>query len=56
MITRRQISEVLFKTIHKGATDLAPDVRKAFADAIERETDAAARSGLSRTYDSICAA
>ena len=56
MITRKQISEVIFKTIHKGATDLAPDVRKAFREAIEREESPAAKSGLLRTYDSIVSA
>lgn len=54
MIQREQYSQVIFDAIHKGATDIAPDVRRAFQTAIGKETSPAARNGLERTYDSIC--
>ncbi len=56
MISKELFTRVIFDTIHRGATDIAPDVRKAFRDAIAAETGKAAKEGLQRTYDSIRAA
>lgn len=53
LIPREIYEEVLFQTIVKGATDIAPDVRAAFAQAIERERHAPAKEGLQKTYESI---
>ncbi len=54
MISKELYTKVIFDTIHKGATDLAPDVREAFSRAIEKEERPAAKEGLIRTYESIC--
>ena len=53
MIPRAVYEKVIFETIRKGSTVIAPDVRKAFEQAIDRETMDAAREGFERTYESI---
>lgn len=53
MIRKSQYESAIFHAIHKGATDISPDVRAAFEAAIARETVSAAKEGLQRTYKSI---
>ena len=53
MITREQFQEVIFQTIVRGATIISPDVKAAFERAIEKETSDSAKTGLSRTCQSI---
>lgn len=54
MIPRELYEKVLFETIRRGSTVVAPDVRRAFERAIAEERAEAARAGLARTYESIC--
>lgn len=54
MIERELYEQVIFDTICKGSTQIAPDVLAAFEKAIETETSEAAKEGLERTYESIC--
>ena len=53
MIRREVFEEAIFRAIRKGATMIAPDVCHAFEQAIEKESRAAAREGLEKTYESI---
>ena len=53
MIRREVFEEAIFRAIRKGATVIAPDVCRAFEQAIEKESRPAAREGLEKTYDSI---
>jgi len=53
LIKREQFEEVIFQTIVRGATVISPDVKAAFDAAIERESSPAAKTGLSRTCQSI---
>ena len=53
MITKEQFTEVIFQTIVRGATVISPDVKAAFEGAIARESSSAAKTGLSRTCQSI---
>lgn len=53
MITRRIYEEAIYRAICRGSTIIAPDVRRAFEKAIEREGREAAREGLEKTYESI---
>jgi len=45
--------QALFETIKRGATEISPDVRSAFEDAIARETNPDAKNGLVATLDSM---
>jgi tartrate/fumarate subfamily iron-sulfur-dependent hydro-lyase alpha chain len=53
MIKTEHLEEVVFQTIVRGATVISPDVKAAFDAAIDRESSAAARTGLERTCQSI---
>ena len=53
MIKREVFEQAVFQAICKGSTTLAPDVRGAFERAIAKETRAAAKEGLQKTYESI---
>ena len=53
MIKRELFEEVIFQTIVRGATVISPDVKAAFEQAIEKESSDSARTGLSRTCQSI---
>ena len=53
MIKRELFEDVIFQTIVRGATVISPDVKEAFERAIEQETSASAKTGLSRTCESI---
>lgn len=53
MITVKTIEEAAFQTIRRGSTVIQDDVRNAFREAIEKETNEAARLGLSNTLRSI---
>ena len=53
MIKRELYEEVIFQTIVRGATIISPDVKAAFDGAIAAEGSASAKTGLSRTCQSI---
>ena len=53
MITVRTIEEAAFQTIRRGSTVIQEDVREAFREAIEKETNGASRLGLENTLRSI---
>ena len=53
MIKTEHLEEVVFQTIVRGATVISRDVKAAFDAAIDRESSAAARTGLERTCQSI---
>jgi len=53
MITAKVIEEAAFQTIRRGATVIQDDVRNAFREAIEKETNEASRLGLANTLKSI---
>ena len=53
MIKRELFEQVIFDAIAKGSTTIAPDVCNAFENAIAKESRAAAKEGLSKTYESI---
>lgn len=53
MIKKEIFEQAIFQAIKKGSTDIAPDVRSAFEKAINKESRAAAREGLEKTYESI---
>lgn len=53
MIKTETYENALFETIKRGATEISPDVRGAFIDAIERETNPDARAGLAATLESM---
>ena len=53
LIKREQFEEVIYQTIVRGATVISPDVKAAFEAAIEKESSPSAKTGLSRTCQSI---
>lgn len=53
MIKTDVYEQALFETIKRGATEISPDVRAAFEDAIERETSPDAKNGLMATLKSM---
>ena len=53
MIKREIYEEAIFRTIVRGATVISPDVKEAFERAIATEGSASAKTGLSRTCQSI---
>lgn len=53
MIKKELYQEVIFETIHKGATVISKDVKEAFDRSIAIETSASAREGLEQTLKSI---
>ncbi|MBE6630878.1 MAG: fumarate hydratase [Ruminococcaceae bacterium] len=53
MIKTDIYEQALFETIKRGATEISPDVRSAFEDAIARETNPDAKNGLVATLDSM---
>jgi len=53
LIKRELFEQVIFDAIAKGSTTIAPDVCNAFENAIAKESRAAAKEGLSKTYESI---
>ena len=53
MIQTEIYEEALYDVIRRGATQISPDVKQAFADAIARETNASARAGLEATLQSM---
>ena len=53
LISRERFEEVIFQTIVRGATVISADVKAAFEQAIEKESSGAAKTGLSRTCQSI---
>ena len=53
MITREIYEQAVYQAICRGSSVIAPDVRRAFEQAIEKEGRAAAREGLEKTYESI---
>ena len=53
MIKRELYEEVIFQTIVRGATVISPDVKDAFDRAIAAEGSESAKTGLSRTCQSI---
>lgn len=53
MIARSLYEQVLFDTIHRGATVISQDVQDAFQSAISKETYQAAKTGLEKTLESI---
>jgi len=53
LIKRELYQDVIFETIHKGATIIPKDVKAAFERSITAETSSAAREGLMQTLKSI---
>ena len=53
MIKTDIYESVLFETIKRGATEIAPDVKAAFEAAIARETNLDAKNGLAATLRSM---
>lgn len=53
MIKTEVYEQVLFETIKRGATEISPDVQKAFEAAIARERNADAKKGLEATLQSM---
>ena len=53
MIKREVYEEAIYRTIVRGATVISPDVKAVFEHAIAGESSEAARTGLSRTCESI---
>lgn len=53
VIKRELYQDVIFETIHKGATVISKDVKAAFERSIAAETSSAAREGLMQTLKSI---
>lgn len=53
MIKINTIEEAAFQTIRRGSTVIQEDVRNAFREAIEKETNGASRLGLQNTLKSI---
>lgn len=53
MIKTEIYEEALFQTIKRGATEISPDVRGAFVDAISREESPMAKRGLEATLRSM---
>ena len=53
MIKTDIYEQVLFETVKRGATEISPDVKTAFEQAIARETNDDAKSGLMKTLESM---
>lgn len=53
MIKTEIYEQALFETVKRGATEISPDVKNAFIDAIERESNTDAKHGLQATLDSM---
>ena len=53
MIPVSVYEQVLFETIKRGATQISPDVKKAFEAAIARESNPDAKKGLMATLESM---
>ena len=53
MIKTEIYEEALFQTVKRGATEISPDVHKAFVDAIAREENPDAKRGLEKTLESM---
>ena len=53
MIPVSVYEQVLFETIKRGATQISPDVKKAFEAAIARESNSDAKKGLMATLESM---
>ena len=53
MIKTEVYEKALFETIKRGATEISPDVHRAFVNAIERESNPDAKKGLSATLKSM---
>ena len=53
MIKTEIYEQVLFETIKRGATEISPDVRDAFINAIAREENPDAKNGLEATLKSM---
>lgn len=53
MIKTEIYEQALFETIKRGATEISPDVRKAFETAIAKETNEDAKKGLQATLTSM---
>lgn len=53
MIKTDIYEQALFETVKRGATEISPDVKTAFEQAIARETNDDAKSGLIKTLESM---
>ena len=53
MIKTEIYESALFDTVKRGATEISPDVKKAFEEAIERESYPDAKKGLIATLESM---
>ena len=53
MIKTEVYEQVLFETVKRGATEISPDVKNAFINAIEIETNPDAKKGLEATLKSM---
>lgn len=53
MIKTDVYEQALFETIKRGATEISPDVKEAFINAIAREENPDAKKGLSATLESM---
>lgn len=53
MIEKKLIEEAAFQTIRRGSTVIQEDVRNAFREAINKETNESSKIGLSNTLKSI---
>ena len=53
MIKTEVYEKALFDIVKRGATEISPDVRNAFIQAIDRETNHSAREGLIATLNSM---
>ena len=53
MIRKDIYEQALFETVKRGATEISPDVRNAFVEAISREENLSAKEGLIATLNSM---
>ena len=53
MIKTVVYEQALFETIKRGATEISPDVHRAFVNAIEKESNLDAKKGLAATLKSM---
>ena len=53
MIRTDIYEQALFETVKRGATEISPDVRNAFVEAIRREENPSAKEGLIATLNSM---
>ncbi len=53
MIKTETYEKVIFETVKRGATEISPDVKTAFENAIEKETNCDAKKGLIATLKSM---